>query len=446
MANPIVSASESESIVRNLQATATGVKYTFRGDYQSGEAYNVDDYVYVPTFPGFLYVATTTGITQGDTLGKTSLTEPAWDLLSTYTYDNQLQFVPEEVPQADALAAKVWTPQIEVTVGSLMAPSTGPIIVHGSEDQYFVFRLKKIVVNVDWPRTPREYVTDNTVIWECRVSYGKLLPAARLQEPMFQELVEILDFLKLHEETFFDDLTYKYADQMRLRSTSVKEVVAEFGYNYITDFLGLSSKELQSTMEYISLIHYLKGHESGLSLVFELLGVDARWEEWWESSPQGVPDTWKLWVSLDIAKASGSLADKIINFTRQYVYPVMQDFEVAYSVDLIKLGAAIGGYIDTSYSITAQSGLMMMHGVGGYRDKSYSFNLSAVVHPVLGKHDTFLSQVFGFKSIFGDIGTWGSQWIQYDYDTSNRTPIVAKTDISDPDALALITVADKRED
>lgn len=446
MASPLVPATESESIVRNLQASVDGVKFVFRGDWQPGIAYAVNDYVYATGYPGYLYVATTSGTSQSSTEGKTSLEEPSWNLLSTYTYDGPLQFVAEEVTQEVALATPAWKPSTVLAVDALVAPTTGAIVVHGSSDQYFVFRVKKVITNVDWPRADRAYVTDNDIIWETRVSYGYLLPAARLQEAMFQELVEILDFLKLHEETFFDDLSYKYADQVRLRTTSVKEVVAEFGYNYITDFLGLTAKELQSTMEYIALIHYLKGHESGLSLVFELLGVDARWEEWWEASPQGIPDTWKLWVNLDIAKASGSLANKIINFTRQYVYPVMQDFEVAYSVDLIKLGTAIGGYIDASYSFTVQSGIMMMQGIGAFADKSYSFGLSARVEPVLGKHDKFLAKVFGFKSIFGEIGTWGSQWVQYDYDTSNRTPIAITTDITDPDSLALITVAEKRED
>lgn len=446
MASPLVPATESESIVRNLQASVEGVKFVFRGDWQQGIAYAKNDYVYVAEYPGYLYVATTSGTSQSSTEGKTSLDEPSWNLLSAYTYDGPLQFVAEEVTEEVALATRKWTANTVLKVDTLVAPTTGPIIVRGTSDQYFVFRIKKVITTVDWPRNAREYITDNDVIWETRISYGYLLPVARLQEPMFQELVEILDFLKLHEETFFDDLTYKYADQVRLRTTSVKEVVAEFGYNYITDFLGLTDKELQSTMEYIALIHYLKGHESGLSLVFELLGVDARWEEWWEASPQGIPDTWKLWVNLDIAKASGSLANKIINFTRQYVYPVMQDFEVTYAVDLIKLGAAIGGYIDASYSFTAQSGLMMMQGVGAFIDKSYDFSLSARVEPVLGKHDKFLAKVFGFKSIFGEIGTWGSQWVQYNYDTSNRTPVAVTTDITDTDSLALITVADKRED
>lgn len=445
MASPLITQTTGSNIIRNLQATSEGVAHTFRGDWQPNIKYNKNDYVYSAKHLGFMYVATNSGTSQSEKEGRTTISEPAWILLGSYTYDGVLQFLPEEVTEEQAKAAKVWYPLLKVKVGELVVPSTGAIVVKGSEDQFFAFRLVKCLINLDWPVEPRAYLTDNDIVWECRVSYGKLLPVARLREPMYQELVEIMDFLKLHEEMYFDDLTYKYADQMRVRTTSVKEVAAEFGYNYITDFIGLTDKELQSAIEYISLIHYLKGHESGLSLVFELLGVTARWEEWWEATPVGIPDTWKLWVDIDIAKAQGSLANKIINFTRQYVYPVMQEFEVTYSVNLIKLGVAVGGFFDAEYQFEINSGLLVMQGVGVYIDKSYSFNLEAVVHPVLGKTDVYVGQVFGFASLFGKIGSWGSQWIRYDYNTNNKVPIAFDTsDVSEPEALALITVADKR--
>ena len=447
---------ERPEIIRNMQITAEGVRHTFRGEWKSGVKYNINDYVYAPRHPGYLYLATTEGISQSEVEGRTSLDEPAWTIFGSFIYDGALQFVSEEVTKTQADKAKPWKQLMQLSAGDLVTPSTGPIIVHGMEDQYFVFRLNRCVTNIDWPRIPRSYLDDNGIIWECHLSYGKLLPPARLKEPIYVELVEIMDFLRLHEETFFDDLTYKYADQMRVRTTSVKEVIAEFGYNYITDFLGLSNKELHAAMEYLSLIHYLKGSEAGLSLVFELLGVTARWEEWWESDPQGIPDTWKLWVDLDIAKAQGSLADKIINFTRQYVYPVMQEFEVTYSVDLINLGIAVGGFIDTEYRFLASPGTLLMQGVGVFIDKEYSFECKGIVHHVIGKEDVHVGQVFGFRSIHGKVGTWGSQWIRWDYNYNNRMPIAgdfgypagdgyAATDITEEEAMCLIS-ADPRRD
>lgn len=429
----------TKSIVRDVQATAKGVIHTLRGEWKPNTKYSVNDYVYTSNYPGFIYVATTSGTSQSETSGRTSLEEPAWSIFNTYTYDGALQFIPIEIAESIISTIKKWSPNTVINAGDFILPSSGPIIVKGEKTQFYAFKLKKCITNIDWPREPREYLQDNDIIWECRVSYGKLLPAARLKEPLYKELVEIMDFLRLHEEVFFDDLTYKYADQLRTRSISIKEVIAEFGYNYITDFLGLENKELQSCMEYISLIHYLKGHEKGLSLIFELLGVSARWEEWWEAVPIGEPDTWKLWVDVDVATAASFLMTKIINFTRQYVYPIMKEFEVTYKVDLIKLGAAIGGFIDKSYYISASAGTMMMQGIGGYADKEYNFSLHGIVHHVLGKEDFYLYQVFGFRSMIGRIGTWGSMWSKYFYNTKNRNALAVNLGITEEEALALLS-------
>lgn len=450
MASSLVKAGEEEKVLRKLDVSVSPVVFTFRGEWQPGTKYSKNDYVYAPGAKGFLYVATNDGTSQSELEGTTGELEPAWSMFQPYVYDGALQFVPKEVDEETAAHVKKWKPGLLVKRGEYVAPSTGPSIIYGQTRQYYVYQLHKLVTNLDWPKTPREYIKDNNITWECRVSYGKLLPPARLTEPMYVELVEVMDFLNLHEEIFFDDLTYKYADQMRVRNTSVKEVMAEFGYSYITDFVGLTDKELQTAMTYISLIHYLKGSEAGLSLVFELLGVTVRWEEWWQTSPPGIPDTWKLWVDMDIAKASGYLAERIINFTRQYVYPVMQEFEVTYKVSLINLGIAIAGFFSAEYNFNLGPGVFVLDGIGAFIDREYGFSLSAKVNNVLGKQDQFLGQVFGFHSIYGNIGTWGSSWTKYDYNQSNRIPFAGvpggmdAKEISEEEAMVLLS-ADKKE-
>lgn len=459
MASPLITALERAEIIRNMQVTVSPVEFVFRGDWKPGTSYNKNDYVYAPGYPGFLYVATTAGTSQSEHEGITGELEPLWSMFSPAIYDGALQFVPKEVDEETAYKAKRWKPGIKVKRGEYLAPSNGPGIIYGQEKQYYIYQLNKCVTSLDWPRTPREYIKDNNITWECRVSYGKLLPAARLIEPMYVELVEVMDFLNLHEELFFDDLTYKYADQMRIRNVSIKEVMAEFGYNYITDFIGLTDKELQTALTYVSLIHYLKGSEAGLSLVFELLGVTARWEEWWEANPPGIPDTWKLWVDMDVAKASGYLSEKIINFTRQYVYPIMQEFEVTYKVGLINLAIAMAGFFNAEYKFSLTPGLMLMQGVGTYIDRDYEFSLKARVESVIGKETQFLGTVFGFRSIYGNIGTWGNIWIKYDYNQSNRVPYagvpsdekllpppIESTQITPEEAMVLLSADPKRED
>lgn len=456
MATSIVKATEREQILRNFQVNVSPVVFTFRGEWQPGVKYNKNDYVYSPNYPGFLYLATNSGTSQSEKEGKTSEIEPAWLMLSPNTYDGALQFTPVEVDEEFALSVKRWKPGMLVKKGEFIAPSTGPSIVYGQNKQYFVYKLNKCITNIEWPRVPREYVKDNDITWECRVSYGKLLPPARLKEAMYVELVEIMDFLNLHEEIFFDDLTYKYADQTRVRNTSIKEIVAEFGYRYITEFIGLTDKELQTALTYISLIHYLKGSEVGLSLVFELLGVEARWEEWWETDPPGIPDTWKLWVDMDVAKASGYLAERIISFTRQYVYPVMQQFEVTYKVSLINLAIAIAGFFDMEYNFTLSPGVFLLQGIGTFIDREIKFKLKGRVESVLGKDAQYLGQVFGFSSILEETGSWGSNWAKYDYNQYNRIPYAGKpaneallppkveiTPISEEEAMILISASPK---
>lgn len=422
MASSIVT--HSKETADSIIASVKSVAYTFRGEWKPNTSYKKDDYVYSAKYPGFLYVATNDGTSQSETEGLTTLDEPLWSILNRFTYDGALQFTPVVIKENEVEFVRRWKPSMKVEIGELVSPSTGPVIAKGSENQIYVFKLKKCITNLDWPREPRAYMQDNDITWECRISYGKLLPAARLKEPMYKELVEIMDFLHLHEEIYFDDLTYKYADQLRTRATSIKEVMAEFGYNYITNFLSLSDDELRTCLEYIALIHYLKGSESGLSLIFELIGVSARWEEWWQENPKGEPDTWRLWVDVDMATALSALPTRIINFTRQYVYPVMKEFEVSYKIDIFKLGAAIGGFIDRSYFFDVTPGHLLLQGVGGFLDRSYSFTLKGIVHHVIGKEDFYLNQVFGFMAIEGRIGTWGSMWCRFMYNTRNRTPIV----------------------
>lgn len=438
---------DREEIIRNMQVSIPGVQFTLRGEWNPNTLYNKNDYVYVPSYPGYIYVAKNRGTSQSELRGKTGTSEPLWNIINPYVYDGVLQFVPVEVSKEAAERSKRWKPGITVKVNEYIVPVDGPIIVKGEDDIYFIFQLKKCITNHDWPRNPREYILDNDIKWECRLSYGKLLPPARLKEPLYKELVEIMDFLSLHEEIYFDDLAYKFADHSRLRTTSIKEVIAEFGYNYITDFLGLTDKELQTAMAYIALIHYLKGSEAGLTVVFEILGISARWEEWWETEPKGIPGTWKLWVDLDVEKASGHLAERVINFTRQYVYPIMQEFEVAYKVSLIDLGIAIAGFFEAEYVFSIHPGNIMLQGIGGFINQDYCFNLSGTVQSVIGKDYTYIGKAFGFRSYLGNIGTWGTEWIRFDYFSNNRVPIGVKSAIiSEDEALSMITTDPKEKE
>jgi hypothetical protein len=394
---------DDETPPRDLDVTSSKIStITFRGDWKPDTIYNVGDYVYTKKL-GYFYLATKKGKSQSKTTASSRKYEPAWKL-DGLVYDGTIQWEIVEVTSSQISTARKWAPETLYNIKEIILPSTGALTFSGATTTHYGFILKRIILNPDWPSVPEETIQDGTVVWETRLSYSKLLPPERLKEKLYIELCEVMDNLQLHEEHYFKDVLHKFNDRQELRQSSLEQIVGEFGYVYIAKALRLTTEELRSLVAYMGAIHALKGSHHGLDLVFELMKLTWQYEEWYEWNPKGEPDTWALYLQLDITKVPADLTSRIIQFTRQYVYPILTKFEVTYIVDLIKAGIVVGGFIDFEYLIPVNTGVYVLASVAGFFDIDYMFEIIVEWIEVLGYSN--LGYVFGFGPETGNIRTW----------------------------------------
>lgn len=175
------------------------------------------------------------------------------------------------------------------------------------------------------------------------------LPQKLHEEPLYSEIADVLQQVVSQSELNITDIRNKYRDYLNLRDEVVEEVIKEFGYEYITDILRLTTAEIQLLIGYVSLIHFLKGHRVGAELVLKLLGISGTFIEWWEfigniDNIQGIfgitndsrfltnssiytptwePYTYYLRVLVNQSRIKSDTIDKLKIFLRQYVYPVL---------------------------------------------------------------------------------------------------------------------------
>lgn len=175
------------------------------------------------------------------------------------------------------------------------------------------------------------------------------LPPKLHEEPLYSEIADVLQQVVSQSELNITDIRNKYRDYLNLRDEVVEEVIKEFGYEYITDILRLTTTEIQILIGYVSLIHFLKGHRVGAELVLKLLGISGVFLEWWEFignidniqsifgitndsrfltnssiyTPTWEPYTYYLRVLINQSRIKSNTIDKLKEFLRQYVYPVL---------------------------------------------------------------------------------------------------------------------------
>lgn len=351
---------------------------TYRGEWQPDTRYYAGDYVYLSKRrPGYFFRCVVGGISQSDMYGYSDFTEPAWILKDLY--DGRLVWTPVLLKDIDQKATNLrdWTPNTLYYIGNTVRQANGkPIIFEDGNE--LVYQLTKVITKIDWPRTPDERVTEGSVEWETQLSCGYLLPKARLAEPTFYEFVQIMDYLVLHEQIIFDDYIHKYNDLTKVRNLSLKEIIAESGYNYVSNILNLEDKELMTLVKYIAIISDLKGNKSGLEVVFNLLSMRYSMQEWWEKNPQGTPDTWDLSIEVEIDKVSSDMISKVVAFTRNYVYPIIENFEITYKMDMAEMAIVMAGFVDTTINTSFERGGLIAS-IGGFQDDEYECEASTPI-------------------------------------------------------------------
>jgi hypothetical protein len=317
---------------------------SYKGQWASNTIYEVGDYVYLKNKrPGYFYKCIVSGRSQSSTSGKSGTIEPTWAITGN-CYDNVLVWNAVKLDEVTSTNIRKWQPSTIYTVGSYVFNEDGTYVT--IDDVQYVFQLTSILLDYDWPKVAGAYQIDNTVTWECYLSIGYYLPAERLKEETFYEFVLMMDYLILHEKVYFDDFVQKYKDITKVRTKSLKEIVAEEGFKYVADVLSLTRHELETLVKYISVINDLKGSLSGLEVVFNMIGIKYNMVEWWEKAPQGTPHTFDLAIEVDIDKVALNMMTNLKNFIRNYVYPVIENFEITYKMNIAQLAIILGGFID----------------------------------------------------------------------------------------------------
>lgn len=323
--------------------------------------YSPGDYVYAPDRPGLYYVAQNMGTSHSKFAGTSGSVEPPWNL-DTEVQDDRIFWIAVKAQGNE----QSWRRRARYQVGQRVVPTTGPILWG---DTYYAFRASRFVYKPEWPNEANVLFYDNNVLWKSQLSVSFFLPRSRLKESAFIELYKIIDYLSIQEEIIFKDVKHKFNDREELSIDALKTIISEFGYDYIAEALNLTEQELKHLVAYIGLVHVLKGSKTGLYLVMELMGISYRAEEWWEKTPKGEADTWSLYAEVDAGKATSNMVERLINFTRNYVYPVLETFEITYKIDFAVLDIYMGGFVDAEYEFVIDTGWMVLSIMGGFIDK-----------------------------------------------------------------------------
>lgn len=189
------------------------------------------------------------------------------------------------------------------------------------------------------------------------IDYSKYLPEKLRDADLNAQVIDIINNFTAEQREEYKDIILKYQDPFSITEQAAREVLKEFGFEYITDIVEtLSNEDLGTLVTYLGFISTMKGHRDGLDVIFGLLGFNYELVEWWEydkdrrkghfpDSPNLIVDEWKL--SIDIL-ASGNINNifatipKLNTFVRNYVYPVLAYLELLFVavIDNISITAA----------------------------------------------------------------------------------------------------------
>ena len=155
------------------------------------------------------------------------------------------------------------------------------------------------------------------------------VPLRLRNKALYKKFAEMLDFQIEVLDDEFKDIKFKFRDSEQLSDETVLEIVKEQGFEYIADIVStLQNIQTNNLLNFVSLLHLLKGHRDGLELVLTLLGFEFEIREWWEQDPQGDPHTFDMDIFLNLSQVSNVFLtlNRIRTFVENYVYP---KFEVA---------------------------------------------------------------------------------------------------------------------
>ena len=170
---------------------------------------------------------------------------------------------------------------------------------------------------------------------------------------LYPKISGMMDYIVKQYAAEFEDVRYKYRGPDKVRDIVIKEIITELGFKYIADVMGtISNFEFNTFLQFVSLINLLKGSRVGLELVLKLLGFDTIIKEWWEQSPEHPVYTFEIVVIMDSNKVTDAQAtlDKVKIFARAYVFPLIENIDFRFSLNIGARNLTPAGFFKLHYS------------------------------------------------------------------------------------------------
>lgn len=178
------------------------------------------------------------------------------------------------------------------------------------------------------------------------------LPENFKEIDVYKKTRELTNYIVRECAKDFEDVKYKNRDATKLSDEVIGEIIKEHGFGYIATVMdSLNEGEFSSLKGFISLLNLMKGSRQGLELVLKLLGFDSIIQEWWETHPQLDTFTYQITVVINSSSVPDyiSTLNFIKSFARQYVYPIIDNIELKFTLSLAEAVAVPAGFTHAKY-------------------------------------------------------------------------------------------------
>lgn len=182
----------------------------------------------------------------------------------------------------------------------------------------------------------------------------KFIPEDLRQFEIHPKVAELLNFIVDKFNTDYGDILNKYKNPSDVSEDVISVIIRENGFSYIANIAAnLTDTDTNILLNFMSLLHFMKGTRAGLELVLEVLGFKAEIVEWWETTPPGEEDTFNMTVFMDLSKVDDvfKTLERIRLFTLNYVYPRFQFATVVFAFDMADTATAFVSFGTNDYNL-----------------------------------------------------------------------------------------------
>lgn len=161
------------------------------------------------------------------------------------------------------------------------------------------------------------------------------------------KVAEMLDYIITNAAEDFKDVSAKYRDPDNAKEEVVESIINEYGFAYINTVIDtLTTLEFNILLQFMGLLHFLKGTREGLDLILSVLGFTFEVVEWWEKDPQGEPHTFDMTIDMDLSLVDDVLATlaQIRAFTEEYVYPKFELANLSFLIEFVAASPILAGF------------------------------------------------------------------------------------------------------